>query len=87
MPLRHAAILVNGKEKRRNLMFHYTSKSESSDPPSYVIPVCSDTPAFPRSEFNAGDPNGKKETLGFGPQPCHPLASSLYPPLPPMTPK
>jgi hypothetical protein len=47
--------------------------------------VRSAAPASPRSEFNAGDPNGKKETLG--PQPCHPAASSLYPLLSPMAPE
>jgi hypothetical protein len=65
-PQRHTAILVNGKVKEKKFKVHYTSESESSDPPSYVLPVCSAAPASPRSEFNTGDPNGKEKTSGPG---------------------
>jgi hypothetical protein len=75
--------LANGKMKEKKFEVHHTSEPESSDPPSYVLPVHSSALASPRSEFNAGDPSGKEETLGLGPQPCHTAASSLYPPLPP----
>jgi hypothetical protein len=74
-------------KQKKKFEVHYTSESESSDPPSYILPLCSAALASPRSKFNAGDPNEKEETSGLGPQPCHPVASSLYPPLLPVAPK
>jgi hypothetical protein len=56
---RHTGILVNNKVKEKKFEVHDTSESESSDPPPYVLPVSSATLASPRSESNAGDPNGK----------------------------
>jgi hypothetical protein len=79
--------LVNGKVKEKKLEVHHTSESESSELPPYVLPVCSATLASPRSESNAQGPNGKEKISGLDPHPCHPVVPSLYPPLPPMTPK
>jgi hypothetical protein len=73
--------LVNGKVKEKKFEVHHTSEPESSDPPPYVLPVCSATLASQRFKSNAEDPSGKEETSGLDPLPCHPVFphyTSLY---------
>jgi hypothetical protein len=79
---RHTAILVNGKVTEKKFEVYYTSEPEPPDLSPYVPLVHLVTLASPRPGSNSEDPNRKKEASEPNPHPCHPMAPSLYPPVP-----